>query len=209
MFTLQTFLIFMTGAIALNLTPGPDMTFVLAQSAARGTRAGILAALGITLGSLVHMTMAVLGLAALLAALPLAFNIIRLAGALYLAWIALSLWRHPSTFGKSNASSVPNTSGAFRQGFVTNLFNPKVALFFLAFLPQFVVHGAVSAALQILFLGLAFNISGTMVNMMVALCSGRIADSLRHMPRVGRWIGRASASVMMGLALRLAWPDRV
>lgn len=208
MFSLQTFLIFMAGAMALNLTPGPDMTFVLAQSAARGARAGVMAALGISLGGLIHMTMAVLGLAALLAALPLAFNIIRIAGAIYLAWIAITLWRHPPAFAENGTPSARSTAGAFRQGVLTNLFNPKVALFFLAFLPQFVVHGAVPAALQILILGLAFNISGTLVDMAVALCSGRIAGRLRRTPQISNWIGRISASVMMGLALRLAWPER-
>lgn len=204
MFDLPTFLLFMTGALALNVTPGADVAFVLAQSTARGTRAGILAALGIGTGGLVHMSLAALGLTALFSAVPLAFQIVKLLGAAYLVWIAIGMIRH--THGSLSPS--PSTVAAtFRQGLVTNLFNPKVALFFIAFLPQFVVHGPVADSVQILLLGLAFNLSGTLINCLYALGGGHLADKIRRMPRLGTWMARISASIMIGLAIRLAWPS--
>ena len=198
----HTFALFMLGAIALNLTPGPDMTFVLAQSAGRGTRAGLAAAFGIAAGSLIHLTLAVLGLAALLAVWPLAFDIVRYAGAAYLVWIAVGMIRHPPHLAAGDADGC--RAIAFRQGALTNITNPKVALFFIAFLPQFVTPGTAPAWLQILLLGISFNVSGTTVNCLVALGGGTLAGRMKRTPIVG-WL---SASVMMGLALRLALPDR-
>ncbi len=202
----HTFALFMLGAIALNLTPGPDMTFVLAQSAGRGIRAGLAAAFGVAAGSLVHLTLAVLGLAALLAAWPLAFDIVRYAGAAYLVWIAVGMIRQPPHLAAGGAEGC--RAIAFRQGALTNITNPKVALFFIAFLPQFVTPGTGPAWLQILLLGVAFNVSGTAVNCLVALGGGTLAGRLKRTPIVGRIVGWLSASVMMGLALRLALPDR-
>jgi threonine/homoserine/homoserine lactone efflux protein len=152
------------------------------------------------------MTLAAFGLATLFAAWPLAFDIVRYAGAAYLVWIAIGLLRHPPHLQASDAPFSVHT--AFRQGVVTNLFNPKVAIFFIAFLPQFVVRGAGPAWLQILVLGIAFDISGTFVNSMVALGGGKLAQRLRANPTIGKVLGWISASVMFGLALRLAWPER-
>ncbi len=206
MFDLHLFLLFMAGAIALNLTPGPDMTFVLAQAAHRGTRAGIAAALGIGAGTIFHMTLAAFGLAALFAAWPVAFDIVRLAGAAYLVWIAIGMLRRPPHLNPPDAAQSVHT--AFRQGMLTNVFNPKVAIFFIAFLPQFVVQGAGPTWLQILLLGIAFDISGTLVNCAVAFGGGKLAGHLRRNPAIGKILGWISASVMFGLALRLVWPER-
>ncbi len=192
MFDFHLFALFMLGALALNLTPGPDMTFVLAQATHRGTRAGLAAALGIGAGTIVHMTLAAFGLAALFAAWPLAFDVVRYMGAAYL-----------------NASiETQSVRTAFRQGMLTNVLNPKVAIFFIAFLPQFVVQGAGPAWLQILLLGVAFDISGTLVNCAVALGGGKLAGRLRVNPSIGKVLGWICASVMLGLALRLAWLER-
>ena len=206
MVDLHVFLLFMAGALALNLTPGPDMTFVLAQAAHRGTRAGIAAALGIGTGTIFHMTLAAFGLAALFAAWPAAFDVVRYAGAAYLVWIAVKMIRHPPHLG--SASDGDSTKAAFRQGVLTNILNPKVAMFFIAFLPQFVAPGAGPAWLQILTLGICFDISGTLVNCAVAFGSGRLAGRLRRNPAIGRVLGWISASVMVGLALRLALLER-
>ena len=201
------FLLFMAGALALNITPGPDMTFVLAQAAHRGTRAGVAAALGIGTGTLFHMTLAAFGLAALFAAWPIAFDIVRYAGAAYLVWIAIGMIRNPPHL--SSASGEGNgVRTAFRQGVVTNIFNPKVAIFFIAFLPQFVVKSAGPAWLQILVLGICFDISGTLVNCAVAFGSGKLAVRLKANPLIGKILGWISASVMLGLAVRLAWTER-
>jgi len=200
------FVVFMAGAIALNLTPGPDMAFVLAQSAGRGPRVGVAAALGIGTGTLFHMTLAAFGLAALFAAFPLAFDIVRYAGAAYLVWIAIGMFRNPPHL--DGAAREKGAWSAFRQGVTTNVLNPKVAMFFIAFLPQFVSREAGPAWAQILLLGLAFDISGTLVNVAVAFGSGRLAQRLKSHPAIARTMGIISGSVMCALAVRLAWPER-
>lgn len=203
---LNVFLLFMAGALALNITPGPDMTFVLAQATHRGTRAGVAAALGIGFGTLFHMTLAAFGLAALFAAFPIAFDVVRYAGAAYLVWIAIGMIRHPPHLSSGGGEDSVKT--AFRQGIVTNIFNPKVAIFFIAFLPQFVVKSAGPAWLQILVLGICFDIGGTLVNCLVAFGSGKLAARLKANPLIGKIMGWISASVMLGLAVRLAWTER-
>jgi threonine/homoserine/homoserine lactone efflux protein len=204
---LDTFLIFMAGALALNVTPGPDMTFVLAQATHRGTRAGVAAALGIGIATIVfHMTLAAFGLAALFAAFPLAYDVVRYAGAAYLVWIAVGMIRNPPKLSEMSAEESVRT--AFRQGFVTNIFNPKVAIFFIAFLPQFVNPTVGPVWLQIMILGTCFSISGTTVNAIVAFGGGKLSERLKANPIVGRIMGWISASVMLGLAVRLAWSER-
>ena len=200
------FLLFMAGALALNVTPGPDMTFVLAQSAHRGTRAGVAAALGIGTGTLFHMTLAAFGLAALFAAFPLAFDIVRYAGAAYLVWIAIGMIRRPPHLNAGHDE--PSVSAAFKQGILTNILNPKVAIFFIAFLPQFVSKSAGPAWMQILILGVCFDTGGTLVNCAVAFGSGKLAGRLRTNPLIGKVLGWISASVMLGLAVRLAVTER-
>jgi len=196
----------MAGALALNITPGPDMTFVLAQSAHRGTRAGLAAALGIGTGTFFHMALAAFGLAALIKLYPLAFDVVRYAGAAYLVWIAVGMIRHPPHL--SAAGGQPSIATAFRQGVVTNIMNPKVAIFFIAFLPQFVAKDAGPAWLQILILGICFDAGGTAVNCLVAVGSGKLAARLKRNPAIGRILGWISASVMLGLAVRLAVSER-
>ena len=207
MFDSHIFSVFMAGALALNLTPGPDMAFVLAQSARRGPRTGVAAALGISVGTLFLMTLAAFGLAALFAAWPLAFDIVRYAGAFYLVWIAWGMFRHPPNLDMAKDTDA-HTTTAFRQGVLTNVLNPKVAMFFIAFLPQFVVPGASPAWLQILLLGVAFDISGTLVNCAVAYGGGALSERLSSNPSIGKILGWISGSVMVALALRLAWPYR-
>jgi len=203
---LDILLLFMAGALALNITPGPDMTFVLAQATHRGTRAGVAAALGIGAGTLFHMTLAAFGLAALFAAFPLAFDIVRYAGAAYLVWIAIGMIRNPPKLSSATREGAMTT--AFRQGIITNIFNPKVAIFFIAFLPQFVVKDAGPAWLQILVLGICFDISGTLVNSLVAIGSGKLAGRLKANPMIGKIMGGISASVMLSLAARLVVSGR-
>jgi len=200
------FLLFMAAALALNLTPGPDMTFVLAQAAHRGTRAGIAAALGGSVGGLCHTTMAAFGLAALFKAAPLAFDIVRYAGAAYLIWIAIGMIRHPPHLSAAGAE-LP-IHAAFRQGLVTNVLNPKVAMFFLSLLPQFVSTNGTPAWSQFLILGVWFCLSGTTVSVIVAFSGGKLAEKLKANPLIGKVMGWISASVMLGLAVRLAWSER-
>ncbi len=197
--------LFLVAALALNLTPGPDMLYVLANGLARGARGGALAALGISAGCILHAVAAVAGLTALAATVPAALTAIKLIGAAYLIWLGIDAWRHPPALGKPDAAQTAGDGfRIFRQGFVTNALNPKVALFFLAFLPQFVSAQGWPAPVQILTLGALFIVQGTVVLLAVALASGALRGQLVRRPRLAGWVGRISGSLMIGLGLRLA-----
>ncbi len=197
--------LFMSAALLLNLTPGPDMLFVVGTSAARGRRAGVLAALGVGLGCGVHIALAAVGLTALLATSALAFAVVKWAGAAYLIWMGIAMLRaRPSS---ATAAAVPAGRAVFWQGALTNALNPKVALFFLAFLPQFVDAGSGNQAWAFVVLGVLFTISGTLVNVAVALLAGSLAQRFAAGGAgggVGAWLRRAAGALFAGLGVRLA-----
>ncbi|GLC24199.1 LysE family translocator [Roseisolibacter agri] len=200
-------LLFLATGLALNLTPGPDMLYVAARSASEGRGAGVASALGIAAGTLVHIALVAFGLAALLAAVPVAYTIVRLAGAAYLVYLGVrALWR-PSALAE-RALAPASRWAVFRQGVVTNVLNPKVALFFLAFLPQFVDPARGSAALQVLALGLLFDTSGTIVNLAVALGASGAAGRLRRSARAAQLLERATGALFVALGVRLALAGR-
>ena len=206
-FDAHTLLLFMGAGLALNLTPGPDMLYVAARSTGEGRRAGIVSALGIGAGTLVHIAALALGLSALLAAVPLLYDVVRFAGAAYLVWLGLRALARPAT-PHDDVTPPPAPLGAvFRQGVVTNVLNPKVALFFLAFLPQFVDPARGSAAAQIVALGLLFDTQGTLVNVLVALAASRASGALRH-GRAARVLQRVTGGVFVLLGARLALASR-
>ena len=202
------FLSFVIAGLALNIVPGADMTFVIATAARGGRRDGVVAALGIGAGTLVHILAAVLGLSAILASSQTAFNLIKWIGAAYLLWIAFSLLR--SGGNGEAAAGAPAVSGLrlLRAAMLVNVLNPKVALFFLAFLPQFVDPAAAMPALQILSLGLWFDLVGTLVNVVIALVAAGAAARLRHVAWLGRAARWVAAAAMGGLALQLAFSGR-
>src|SRR5688572_1579633 len=146
----STLLLFMTAALALNVTPGPDMLYVVARSVGEGRAAGVISSLGIAAGSLVHTLAVALGLAGLLRAVPLAFEIVKWVGAAYLIWLGVRALRTPGTTTERVAVAPASRRAIFGQGMLTNVLNPKVALFFLAFLPQFVDPERGTVALQII-----------------------------------------------------------
>ncbi len=199
----HSFVLFMAAALALNLTPGPDMLYVAARSASDGRDAGIASAFGIAAGLLVHITLIALGLAALLAAVPVANTVLRLGGAAYLIYIGVRALLRPGGLAARSLKPADRFT-AFRQGLVTNVLNPKIALFFLAFLPQFVEPERGSAALQVVMLGLLFNISGTLVNVAVALLVSRAAGRIARDERIGRVSQRLTGSLLIALGLHLA-----
>jgi threonine/homoserine/homoserine lactone efflux protein len=202
------FLSFVVAGLALNIVPGADMTFVIAAAARGGPRQGSIAALGIGAGTFVHIVAAVFGLSAILASSQTVFNLIKWAGAAYLLWIAFSLLR--SGGGGDEDHVRPSLSGMrlFRAAALVNVLNPKVALFFLAFLPQFVDPNASVPALQILCLGLWFDLVGTLVNIAVALVAACTALRLRHVSWLGRAARWVAATAMGGLAVQLAVSQR-
>jgi len=196
--------LFMAAALALNLTPGPDMLYVAARSASEGRESGIASAFGIAAGLLVHITLIALGLAALLAAVPVANTVIRLGGAAYLIYLGARALLRPGGLAAAHALKPADRFTAFRQGLITNVLNPKIALFFLAFLPQFVDPERGNAALQVVVLGLLFNTSGTLVNITVALLVSRAAVRIAQDERIGRIVQRVTGSLLVGLGLHLA-----
>jgi threonine/homoserine/homoserine lactone efflux protein len=204
----STLLPFLAAALALNLTPGADMTYVIARSATQGRAAGIAASCGVAAGSLVHSLLAAFGVAALVARSEAAFLTIKIAGAVYLLVLAWKAF-HAGAQGLQLQSLQPvKLRRVFAEGALTNLLNPKVALFILAFLPQFVDPAKGSVIVQILVLGLIFNIGGTTVNVVVAASAGAAAGMLRNSVAFSRWLNRISGIVFIGLAVRLAFAER-
>lgn len=202
------FLGFMAAAVALNLTPGPDMAYVATRTLAEGRAAGLASALGVSTGGLVHTLLAALGLSSLLHYAPLAFDVVKFAGAAYLVWIAIRLWRSEGGLEAADSGRAVGARRAFVEGAVTNILNPKVALFFLALLPQFVEPARGGVAAQMIVLGVAFNVSGTLVNGGVALLTARARGAVGATPRFARIVRRIAAAVFVGFALRLAFAER-
>ncbi len=203
----MSFALFLTAALALNLAPGPDMLYVSTRSLTQGRRAGIISAFGIAAGSVVHTVLIASGLAALLHAVPIAYDIVRYAGAAYLIWLGIQALRSDGTNALSLSLLPANEWAIFRQGMITNLLNPKVALFFLAFLPQFTDPTRGSVAWQIVLLGCLFNISGTIVNVAVACLASSARRWLQggRVDRAFRWL---TGSVFIALGVRLALDER-
>jgi len=207
-FELHTLALFMAAALALNVTPGPDMLFCFASGVGRGPKAGVAASLGVAAGALVHTLAAALGLAGLLMASPLAFETVRWAGAAYLAWLAWKSFRAPPLSVEGTEAVRTSLWRIFGRGALTNVLNPKVALFFLAFLPQFIDPAAGSVAVQAVVLGTLMNLGGTLVNMAVGASGGGLGRLLARHPlaaRVQNWI---VGTIFLGLAARLAAVSR-
>lgn len=207
MIDLQTLLLFFPAAILLALSPGPDNLFVLAQSARFGRLAGLFVTLGLCTGLIGHTLAVAFGLAAIVRASALAFTILKTAGALYLLWLAWQAWR-AGTGGV--AASVPELSGwaLYRRGIVMNLTNPKVSLFFLAFLPQFADPRHGSLTLQFLELGMVFIFATLLVFGGLSLVAGGFGEQFRRSSVAQRVLNRAAAAVFAGLAVKLAISER-
>ena len=197
---------FLAASLALNFTPGADMAYVVARSLGQGRKAGLVSALAITVGCCVHIGLATVGLAAVLANSPLAFRALQYAGAAYLLFIAWRLLRS-GPGEQQGAAPAASLGRIFLQGVLTNVLNPKVALFILAFLPQFVDPARGPAWMQMLFLGALFCVSGTIVNGSIALMAARAGRAVGG-SAAGQWLRRASAGILALLALRLAFGDR-
>lgn len=197
--------LFVLSAFLLNVTPGPDTLYIVGRSTAQGLRGGVLAALGIGAGALVHVSAAALGLSAILAASATAFTAVKLAGAGYLLYVGVGLLRSKSPPARVDASGSCEFSmrGVFMQGFLTNVLNPKVALFFLAFLPQFVAAEASSKPLAFLVLGIIFDFNGTLWNLFVAWTTARLSK-LAPSAAFKVWFNRCVGALFIGVGIRLA-----
>lgn len=202
--TLDQLAVFTAASLVLIFTPGPDMTFYLGQTLAGGRARGFAAMLGAFAGLFVHSMFAALGLSALLAASATAFAVLKVVGALYLLWLAFNAIRHGSALPlRSGAAPVASLGRIFRMGLAINLLNPKIVMFFLTFLPQFVAASDPHAAAKLLFLGLFFIVLGVPCCALLILAAGRLSTALRRSPRVMRVIDYLFAGVMGAFAARL------
>ncbi len=205
MFGIHDFGLFLAAAILLNLTPGPDTVYILGRTIAQGREAGIASALGISLGSIFHTCAAALGLSAILATSAVAFGAIKLLGGAYLIFLGIKMILDrrkqlslPSSFRRRT------TSAAFRQGILTNILNPKVALFFLAFLPQFIDPGSNAKIAAFISLGLTFVTTGTMWCLVLAWFASAFSKRLRTNETISQWLNRTAGALFVFLGVRLA-----
>jgi RhtB (resistance to homoserine/threonine) family protein len=205
MLGIHDFGLFLVSGLLLNLTPGPDTAYILGRSMAQGRAAGIASAFGIMAGSLFHTCAAALGLSALLATSAVAFTVIKIIGGLYLLYLGIRIildrseqLRLPSSFRRST------TAAAFRQGMLTNILNPKVALFFLAFLPQFIDPAAPTKILAFVILGLTFVTTGTIWCLILAWSAAYFSERLRANKTIAQWLNRVVGSLFVFLGIRLA-----
>lgn len=208
MIDLQTLFVFVPIALALNLTPGADMLFCLGQGAKSGPKAGIAASFGIAAGSFLHALAGGLGLAALIAANPVAFDVIRWGGVGYLVYLAYQAFASEPAFAVAPGREAAGIFQAWRQGLFVCLLNPKVAIFMLALVPQFVDPAQGSVLVQFLIFGTILNIGGTLINAGIGACAGRITGALSANRRVARAFQYASGLIFVGLAAKLAFDQR-
>jgi threonine/homoserine/homoserine lactone efflux protein len=201
---IQNIALFVAAGLLLNITPGPDTAYIVGRSVQLGWRAGAAAALGIGAGCLVHIVAAAVGLSALLAASSAAFVIVKYAGAAYLCYVGLRmLFVRGRVSAVGPRAEITTITAVFWQGAVTNALNPKVALFFLAFLPQFVDAAAPNKPLAFLLLGLLFDVNGTIWNLGVAGFAARLGGALRS-SAMSIWINRTLGGLFVYLGVRLA-----
>ena len=201
--------LFIVSGLLLNLAPGPDSILVMTRSAAQGWRAGSMATLGIGAGICVHVLAAALGLSALLASSAMAFTVVKGIGAAYLVYIGLTMLlarrRQESALAELPAVTALPCRKIFAQGFLTNVLNPKVALFFLAFVPQFISPGAEHKALAFLLLGTIFNVNGMLWCFCLAVFTALASRRLKLGGQVARWLNRGIGALFLSFGLKLAF----
>ncbi len=201
--------LFVTASLAVIVAPGPDNIYVLTCGVARGREVALASAWGMCSGLLLHTTLAALGLSAILAQSAMAFSVVRYAGAAYLIYLGVRAFVSKEEFAPSTEEApTARHRGYFVRGLTMNLFNPKVAVFFLAFLPQFASPTSEGAALRLLALGLIFAILSVLVFSAIALTSGILGDRLSENPRYASILTWLTGCVLVGLGVRLAFSGR-
>jgi threonine/homoserine/homoserine lactone efflux protein len=206
-------LLFIVAGLLLNLTPGPDVLYIVSHALKSGARAGIVAAFGITAGCFVHIFAAAVGVSALLAASATGFTLLKWIGAAYLVWVGIRMLRSSAppamNLGaqESGLDRETDLRSVFFRGFATNALNPKVALFFLAFLPQFIGPAIEHKSLAFLLLGLLFNFNGLWVNIGWALAAAWLTRRVGLVRKSMHWLERAAGAMFLGFGLKLALSD--
>ncbi|MGP9689734.1 LysE family translocator [Psychrobacter sp. AOP22-C1-C5] len=212
MFGIENYLGFILAAILLNLTPGTDSVYIITRSISQGQKAGLYSVLGITSGSLIHTLLASLGLSVLLASSPVAFMIVKYIGAAYLCYLGLKMLLNKPSNSIANSLSKDKIIGnqykvdnwqIYKQGVLTNVFNPKVALFFIAFFPQFIDANYAYGMVSFLVLGLTFASTGFIWCSCLALLAARFSKKLRENPSVETILNKISGVVFIGLGIKL------
>jgi threonine/homoserine/homoserine lactone efflux protein len=205
MFGIHDYWLFVATGVLLNLTPGQDTFYILGRSAVEGTRSGVASALGIAVGSLAHTAMAALGLSAILATSAWAFIVVKLAGAAYLVYLGLRMLLAKSASAPpTSALDRGGTLRAFRDGILSNALNPKVALFFLALMPQFIAPDSDAKIAAFIVLGLTFVTTGTAWCLVLAVAAGKLRGFFERHPKGWLAVSRASGGLFVALGLRLA-----
>lgn len=204
MLTPEQFFGFLLAAVAITASPGPDNLMVLGMGMSRGRRQGVAFGLGCALGCLSHTVLAVVGVSALIAASPIAFTLLRVLGGLYLVWMGVQALRSKGGARVAEAGALDaSLSALFLRGMLANAINPKVVLFFLSFLPQFVVPSQGAVGWQMAALGLTFTAQAAVLFGLLGLFAGSIGQWLNRKPRAGLWLDRLAGTVFIGLGLRL------
>jgi len=209
MFGTQDLTLFIISGLLLNIAPGPDSLLIMSRSASQGWRAGSSAAFGVGAGTCVHVLAAALGLSALLATSAWAFTVIKWVGAAYLVYIGLQMLLSRRKDAAASADDIqPSTALSYRkifaQGFLTNVLNPKVALFFLAFVPQFIAPDAAHKSLAFIVLGAIFNFNGMLWCNFLAVFTALASQRLRLKPWLTAWLNRAIGALFLSFGLKLA-----
>lgn len=202
------FLLFIGVSWALIVAPGPDLLYVITRGVTQGRRAGMLSALGVICGILVHTIAAAFGLTLILQTSAIAFLIVKYLGAIYLIYLGIKSWRDNSTFNLQTSTSNMSLRKIFWQGVLSNVLNPKIAIFFLAFLPQFVDKGSSHVTLQMVILGLTFACFGLCFLLVVGYSSGTIGGWLTHRPQYAQFLQRLAGGILIALGVRLALTER-
>jgi len=200
----EQFLGFLTAAVLITLAPGPDNLMVLGVGMSRGRRQGMAFGLGCALGCISHTILAAAGISALIAASPLAFSLLKISGGIYLLWLGVQALRSKGVVRTADGSN-PQESlrRLFFKGLFANSINPKVVLFFLAFLPQFVVASQGAIGIQTALLGLTFTMQAALLFALLGYFSGTVGLGLKRHPRAGLWLDRVAGSIFVALGLRL------
>ena len=202
---IQSYFLFVGASVVLCIVPGPDMAFVLTKCIAQGKKAGLLAAVGINAGAYVHLLAVLLGLSSILLASSVAFTLIKWIGAAYLIYIGIQAMRSSSQLNIGiNVQARQKGNTIFLQGFFSDVLNPKVAIFFLAFLPQFINSDSQNPVLQLVVLGITVNIIGLVINFLLVYFSATMTENLRENPVISSWLNKLMGAVIIALGLRLA-----
>jgi threonine/homoserine/homoserine lactone efflux protein len=200
---------FLIAAVLLNLSPGPDMAFILAQTARNGQRSGFAAMFGVWTGAFLHVLLAALGLSAILATSATAFTVVKWSGAAYLIWLGIQAYRSDgASYSPSTDIRQLSNLRIYRQGVLVAALNPKVAIFFLAFLPQFVVDGAGPVSAQLFLHGTLIIVVGVLIEPSLVILGSKLTRYLGQNSRVAAWMERGLGTLFIGLGIRLALSEK-